>query len=887
MGQVSIPWNSFNCGELSPLLEGRSDMPQYMKGGKTMLNMLPTVQGPATRRGGTRYIGNGLDSTFPSLLIRFSRSATESYVLAFSNNVLQFFFNGGKVGGIFTPYEVTTPYTQADLFNDDGTPAISAAESADVIYLAHPKYPPQVLSFFGPENWTLAPLNFVDGPWQDGNPNQQLQVYVNGGVTIGSAVTVTCTPPGIFTLDMVGSLMRIHQQDLTTTKPWQPGQMTPNIAVGVQRRSGFNTYQAVTVASGPAPPHGSSLLFVQTGGVTLTHTSGNAWDGDQTTTIDPIGGPGYFSTGVEWSYQDCGYGVVQITAFSDAQHVQAVVLRQLPTAVIGAGNTTYLWELGAWSNNQGWPAVVAFFRQRLTFAGGAGGLNRTWMSVVGDYANFADLYFGEVLEDSAVTVACQSTQVNNIVSLSGADMLFVGTTGGEFLIGPQSISDPFGPLNVQVSEQSQFGGRAVTPIRQQQYTLFIDKPGRRLRESSFQFTAGPSGSYVSNDKTVLSEHITEGGVIAMANARNPFYSIWMTLGNGNLISFIYCPEQDVHNWERHDVGASGKVISMCVVPNSTGEWDDVYLTVKRQTTYFGNVTTQYTIERIEQPFANLHGENQQDAFYVDAGLTLDNTIDAILTPESGYTNVGQANVGFSTNVPVFANTDVGRYIHYDWETTEIGDDGLTYPKAAKGVALITEFLTTSIVETTILAQWPPGLEFNPIPANGWRMTVTKILASSIPSCWYGQTLSFLADGGVQPDQVAPLTGGIDIDLQYPASIVQAGLKSPCQFTSMRPEKGNVAGGSIGKLSKLTRATIRLLNSLGLKLGTSIGDLEEIAPRPVSTPDDNPPPIYTGDTERQTFRGDWDRSGRFTVRQEQPLPLTIVAGGFLGEVSDDS
>jgi len=167
------------------------------------------------------------------------------------------------------------------------------------------------------------------------------------------------------------------------------------------------------------------------------------------------------------------------------------------------------------------------------------------------------------------------------------------------------------------------------------------------------------------------------------------------------------------------------------------------------------------------------------------------------------------------------------------------------------------------------------------------MTVTKILASSIPSCWYGQTLSFLADGGVQPDQVAPLTGGIDIDLQYPASIVQAGLKSPCQFTSMRPEKGNVAGGSIGKLSKLTRATIRLLNSLGLKLGTSIGDLEEIAPRPVGTPDDNPPPIYTGDTERQTFRGDWDRSGRFTVRQEQPLPLTIVAGGFLGEVSDDS
>lgn len=888
MGQVTVPWNSFNCGELSPLLEGRSDIPQYMKGGKTMLNLLPTVQGPATRRGGTRFIGNGTDSSQPSLLLRFSRSATESYVLVFCDQTLQFFFNdGGKVELVGVPYSIATPYTQADLFNEDGTAAISAAESADVIYLAHPRYPPQVLSFHAATNWTLAPLNYVDGPWQDGNANQSLSVYVTGSVVIGSSVTVTASS-GLFTADMVGSLMRIHQQDLTTIKPWQPGQQTPNIFQGVQRRAGFNTYQAETVISGTAPAHGSSLLFIQTGGVTPVHTAGNAWDGDQTTTIDPIGGPTYFSTGVEWSYQDCGYGVVLITSFFNAENVQATVLRQLPLAVIGINRTTYLWELGAWSNNQGWPSTVTFFRQRLTFAGGAGPQNRTWMSVIGDYANFADLYFGEVLEDSAVTVACQSTQVNNIVSLSGADMLFVGTSGGEFLIGPQSISDPFGPLNVQVSEQSQFGGRAVTPIRQQQYTLFIDKPGRRLRESSFQFTSGPTGSYVSNDKTVLSEHITAGGVIAMVSAKNPFYAIWMALGNGNLVSLIYCPEQDVHNWERHDVAEGGEIVSMCVIPNSTGEWDDVYINVRRTIDNDTFPITQYTIERIEQPFANLPGQNQQDAFYVDAGLTLANTIDAVLQPSSGYTTVGATGVAFSTSVPVFnASTDVGRFIHYDWETTQTGEDGLEYPLATKGIALITAVVTTQLVETTIQSQWPSGLIFNPVPANEWRMTVTQILAASIPSFWYGKTISLLMDGGAAPDQTAPDNNATNIELEFPASVIQCGLKSPCQFTSMRPEKGDVGGSSIGKLGKLTRATIRLLNSLGLKLGTSINDLEQVGLRPVTTPDGSPPPIYTGDTERETFRGDWDRSGRFTVRQEQPLPLTIVAAGFLGETSDDS
>lgn len=881
MGQVSIPWNSFNCGELSPLLEGRSDMPQYMKGGKTMLNLLPTVQGPAQRRGGTRFCGPGVSGDKPTLLIRFSRSATESYVLAFGDNKLEFYFDGGRVEVLGVIYSIATPYAQADLFNDDGTPAIQAAESADVVYLAHPKYPPQVLSFLAPTNWTLAPLNFVDGPWQDGNPNLSLGVYITGSVTIGSTVAVTSGLP-LFSKDMEGSLMRIHQQDLTTLKPWQPGQQTPNIAVGVQRRSGFCTYQVVNCSPGTAPAHGSSLLFVQTGGVTLVHTSGNAWDGDQSTTIDPIGGPTYFSTGVQWSYQDCGYGVVQITAFSDANHVQATVLRQLPLAVVGPTGITNLWELGAWSNNQGWPSCVGFFRQRLTFAGGAGNQNRVWMSVTGDYANFADKYFGQVLEDSAVTLACQSTQVNNIVCISGADTLFVGTTGSEFLIGPQSISDTFGPLNAQVSELSQFGGRAVTPIRAQQFTLFVDKPGRRLRESTFQFTAGPAGSYVSQDKTVLSEHITQGGIIAMAWAKNPTYAIWMALGNGNLISFIYCPEQDVHNWERHDVAAGGEIVSLAVIPNVTGEWDDVYLNVRRTNTYFGTVTTQYTVERIEQPFANLPGENQQECFYVDGGLTLANTIGATLVIGAGADVVG-AEIGFLSSV--FVSTDVGRFIHYDWETTQVGDDGLTYPLATKGIALITEIGVGGVV-ATIQAPFPQNPP-DPVPADGWRMTVTTILAASIPSFWNGQTLSFLLDGGAAPDQVYPAGGGVDITLPMAASYIQIGLKSPCQFTSMRPDTGDRTGSAIGKLKRLYRATIRVLNSLGLKLGTVWNDLQDVNMTPAGQPNNVPPPIYTGDTSRETFKGDWDRDGRFTVRQEQPLPLTIVAGGFLGDVSEDS
>ena len=205
------------------------------------------------------------------------------------------------------------------------------------------------------------------------------------------------------------------------------------------------------------------------------------------------------------------------------------------------------------------------------------------------------------------------TEINSIVYLSSSQDLMVGTTGGEFLIGAQSISDPFGPSNVSVDIQSEYGGRAVVPIRVQQYTLFVTKNGRALRESSFAFQAGPNGANVSNDLTVLSQtHYRRDGIIATAWAKNPYTTIYMVLGNGNLISFTYNPEQEVKAWARHNIGGNGKVINFAVVPNGTGDWDDVYIQVSRDIfdPSDGETFTLYDIERIEQPLSTNHGTAQ-------------------------------------------------------------------------------------------------------------------------------------------------------------------------------------------------------------------------------------------------------------------------------------
>ena len=122
----------------------------------------------------------------------------------------------------------------------------------------------------------------------------------------------------------------------------------------------------------------------------------------------------------------------------------------------------------------------------------------------------------------------------------------------------------------------------------------------------------------------------------------------------------------------------------------------------------------------------------------------------------------------------------------------------------------------------------------------------------------GQYHFDLADGACQPDQVYPIGGGVSIQLQFPASVVQVGLKSPGVWESMKPEVGDRSGPSIGKIRRIIKSTIRLANSLGIKIGRSRGTLVEAKLRDPFVPNDNPPSVFTGDTPRDTFNGDWDR-----------------------------
>lgn len=190
---------ALNAGELDPLLHARVDLQKYASACRRMLNMLPTSQGAAVRRPGTLYVAE-TKASGTARLVPFEFSTVQAYVLEFGNLYVRFYRNGGPIEtspGV--PYEVVTPYTAADL------PDLQWAQSADVLYLAHPNYAPRKLSRTGHTSWTLTTIAFQDGPYGD----QETAITVTPSAASG-AVTLTASAALFVSTDVGRTIRLLH-----------------------------------------------------------------------------------------------------------------------------------------------------------------------------------------------------------------------------------------------------------------------------------------------------------------------------------------------------------------------------------------------------------------------------------------------------------------------------------------------------------------------------------------------------------------------------------------------------------------------------------------------------------------------------------------------------
>ena len=135
----------------------------------------------------------------------------------------------------------------------------------------------------------------------------------------------------------------------------------------------------------------------------------------------------------------------------------------------------------------------------------------------------------------------------------------------------------------------------------------------------------------------------------------------------------------------------------------------------------------------------------------------------------------------------------------------------------------------------------------------------------------GQVVTVLADGAAHPTKTVS-SGAITLDRS--AQKVHVGLGYNSTLKTMRLEAGSQDGTSQGKLKRIHDITLRLFKTVGAKIGPSVAGTDIIPFRSSADEMDQSLDMFTGDKTIE-FDGNVDTDAFITLRQEQPLPMTLL------------
>lgn len=694
---------------------------------------------------GTASGGRDLLDDFRALpgwhVVAFSTSAASVYV-QFRNRHAKTVYVDDVAFFDDTPVELPTRYGAGDLF------ALKLAQSADVLFIAHPGHPPYRLERRGHAAWSLVAVDFADGPYLE----------EHGGATT----------------------------------------LTPAAASGL----------AVTVTASQTEGINADRGFLSTDiGRSLRLKHGTTW------------------------------GWATIT-----EHLGPTQVKVDVRADFGGTGAVTAWRLGAWSQTTGYPACVTFHEQRLCWAGETGAPQTFRASKSSDFENMAPTTGGGAVEDdSALNYAIGANQVNAIRWMSSGRSLVLGTTGGTWPVRANSLDDPLTPTNVQIKRANSFGGADVAPIEVGDVVVYLSPTGRKFRELAFLVERD---NFAAPDLTILAEHVSRTGIVQMAHAPEPYGIIWAVRRDGGLIALTYEREHEVVSWHRHVLGGTldggaPRVESVAVIPAPDGGFSQVWLAVKRTI----NGAPRRCIEILAGFLAD--DEEAQDAYFVDCGLTLDDP---------------RTVTGATRTDPVVLTVPGHGFANGD----SVDLDGLGGMTELNGK----RFTAMSATADGFALSGVDGTGYGAYQSGG----VARKAVSAVSGLAHleGETISVVADGVVQGPKTV-LSGAITLD--SPASRVHAGYGYATDIETLRFEAPVPGGTAQTRTKRIDHVVLRLHRSRGATAGPQSGRLDDLDLASGNATTDVA--LFSGDRE-MAFPGGFDADGHVFIRQDQPLPLSVLS-----------
>lgn len=863
---------SWTSGELSPLMMGRVDHKRYFTGAQILENFLSTPQGPLTRRPGTRFIAAAKYGDREAILADFEFNEEQAYQLEIGDLYMRFFMNRGRIEPANTAAAIANGDFPADLSSWTASSVTWSAGAA--LFAAGGTLRQQI-------NGTAdvaTVLHFkVDGiPGRDklkfrvGTAAGGEQIMADKEFNVGWH-TITFTPTAAtFHLQFAQSngtpkldnVRFISAAALELETPLAAGTLRdflqwvqsndvmflthPDYWSMTLTRSGHTSWslERFDFIDGP-------YLDENAGDTTLTPS---ATTGEITVTASAVtginGGRGFLATDIGRNIRikqgsDWGWG--RIIARASTTSVTVQVRKDL-----GGTAAVKTWRLGLYSDTTGWPRTPTFHEERFCLAGAAERPQRIDGSKTGDFYTFAP----GTNDADPFAYNVGSNKLNLITWLSSTSALVGGTPGGALVARTDAVNAPITPTNANVKFHTRLGANTVRAL-ELDAVVYTHRHGRQV--FAFDY-AVDKDRFAPVHLTDFAEHVTESGIVGMAYQQQPFPIIWCPRADGILIGCTYRPEHEVIGWHRHPLGGDGRAESVSVIPGDGT--DEVWLLVARE---IDGAEVRY-IEMLEEQFSV--EKRQDEAFFVDCGLSLVNWQNVTLTPAA----VSGNGVTFNAGGAVFSAGDIGREIHLDYVKTELvvtanNPRGYVKKTKTKARARIVSYVGPTEVTADILRAFPSA---DPIAAGEWRLTVSTVTGLDHLE---GMTVQALSDGAVNSEKV--VTGG-EIELDFPGSRVHVGLGYLSQMLSMPIEAGQAEGTAQGKQQRISELNIRFTRSIGGAAGRDADTLTTINWMTASDLMDEPPPLFTGIKKVAEFPSGWQTGATALVAQQDPCPMTINA-----------
>lgn len=770
---------SFAGGELSAAMFGRIDDAKYQSGAAVLRNFIATPQGPAENRPGFAYV-NATKNNGVARLIPFVYSSTQTMVLEFGEQYIRFHTQGETlITGAGAPYEISSPYLAAHLFD------IHFVQSADVMTLVHPSYPPMELrrlpDIVGEPHWTLTAISFgaaIDTPVgvtatpSPGYLAQILSVSFMDPSLITTAASHTLSlGDGIYInglvvedtggthIDLTGFyLVNLVPTDMST------GDLIPN-ELQVMDYSGnvLDGSSWINVVSNGTIQLGDKIFDINNHYAVAALAADNVSQSVLSATdsaVDNLDVPG-------------SYNVITWDPVADASAYYVFKQKNGLWGFIGqAVGTTFTDNNIApdfsitpvnlddpFSGADNYPAAVGYIEQRRCFAGTNNAPQTLWMTNSGTESTFAYSLPSEDTDRISVKVAAREvSSILHIVPLTQLVLLTGSCEYAEFTAN----GGPITPSSIGIRAQSYIGASTVQPSVINSSLVYCAARGGHVREMGYSWQAN---GFVTGDLSLRSANLFDlQTIVDQAFSKAPLPIVWFVSSNGDLLGLTYVPEQQIGAWHHHDT--DGAFESICCVAEGSDE--RLYAVIRR-------TVNGQTVRYVERMASRLVGA-LADCFFVDAGATYPSTP--------------------SDPVPV---TTIGKL---DW------------------------------------------LE--------------------------GKTVAVLADGAVQNKKT--VVGG-SITLDHAASKVQIGLPYTADLQTLPPTL-QVDGFGQGRQLNVNKVWIRLFQSSGIFAGPSEDLLTEYKQRTTEVYG-APPDLQSGQAEI-TLMPQWNDNGQILLRQENPLPLTVVA-----------